>query len=187
MNKYDFHKIRTTYSYKKEGSKKYWEFSHPNFQKDRFDLLSQISRKISYIEKFPNEKNFELDPSNNDSLYNFGAMANFSKYFEMITEDLNLIKKILKINTQIYQKAPLKALVAEENAACAAYAVLIFKKLNFLTASVESLSDFSYYINNEKFDIILISANVYAYVLEVMVKVSKIKLVIECTTYYKGT
>ncbi|KAF9423165.1 kinase-regulated stress-responsive transcription factor skn7, partial [Entomortierella beljakovae] len=45
LNKYDFHKIKTTEDNTKPYGDQAWEFQHPKFQVDKRDLLEDIKRK----------------------------------------------------------------------------------------------------------------------------------------------
>ncbi|KAG0333665.1 kinase-regulated stress-responsive transcription factor skn7, partial [Podila horticola] len=45
LNKYDFHKIKTTEDSLKPYGDQAWEFQHPKFQVDKRDLLENIKRK----------------------------------------------------------------------------------------------------------------------------------------------
>ncbi|KAG0196276.1 kinase-regulated stress-responsive transcription factor skn7 [Mortierella sp. GBA30] len=45
LNKYDFHKIKTTEDAAKPYGDQAWEFQHPKFQVDKRDLLENIKRK----------------------------------------------------------------------------------------------------------------------------------------------
>ncbi|KAF9906154.1 kinase-regulated stress-responsive transcription factor skn7, partial [Lobosporangium transversale] len=45
LNKYDFHKIKTTEDAEKPYGDQAWEFQHPKFQVDKRDLLENIKRK----------------------------------------------------------------------------------------------------------------------------------------------
>ncbi|KXS09238.1 hypothetical protein M427DRAFT_117548 [Gonapodya prolifera JEL478] len=46
LNKYDFHKVKGDDGWSKVYGSQAWEFQHPNFRRDRQDLLEQIRRKV---------------------------------------------------------------------------------------------------------------------------------------------
>lgn len=161
LNKYDFHKIRAPASSKKRIQTRMWEFSHPNFRKNRADLLVYITRKTGLAEKNIQDGQQETENESTMMFHNYviNSMASITKYFEMITEDLNNIKKILHKQQYGTTEQFLKVLIAEDNATCASYASLIFKRLSFLCVSVESIADFSFFFKNETFDMILLSSH----------------------------
>lgn len=162
LNKYDFHKIRANTTAKKRLQNKMWEFSHPNFKRNRPDLLPLISRKTTLGEKTNQEGGQEGDQESSMVLHSYiiSSMANITKYFEMITEDLKSIKKMFHRQCYGAVEQSIKTLIAEDNATCASYASLILKRLNFLTVSVESIVDFTFFFKNEKFDLILLSSHI---------------------------
>ncbi|KAF8954132.1 kinase-regulated stress-responsive transcription factor skn7, partial [Entomortierella lignicola] len=51
LNKYDFHKIKTTEDTTKPYGDQAWEFQHPKFQVDKRDLLENIRRKTPSSKK----------------------------------------------------------------------------------------------------------------------------------------
>lgn len=162
LNKYDFHKVKSNENSKMKFGSSMWEFAHKNFRKDRIDLIGLISRKPSVPDRASTKEKAEIDMSQNYNSvfysYVVNTMANITKYFEMISEDLNLVKKfILEKNLTSESSVP-KVLIAEDNASCATYASSIFKRNNFITVSAESVNELKFLLGNTKFAMILISS-----------------------------
>ncbi|KAI5181099.1 hypothetical protein PAEPH01_2795, partial [Pancytospora epiphaga] len=162
LNKYDFHKVKSNEKSKMKWGNSVWEFEHMNFRKNRPDLLPLISRKLSPPEKNSGKEkmsDFENVRDYNSMLngYLVNTMSNISRYFELISEDLSLVKKfILNRNTESNQNE-MKVLIAEDNPSCAAYAASIFKRNNYLPVSAESVNEIKFLLENKRFNMFLLS------------------------------
>ena len=64
LNKYDFHKIKTTEDAAKPYGDQAWEFQHPKFQIDKRDLLEEIKRKTPNNKKPTQAQAFASSPDN---------------------------------------------------------------------------------------------------------------------------
>lgn len=169
LNKYDFHKVKSDESTRMKYGNSMWEFAHRNFRKDRLDLISLISRKKTSVEKHShnnqsNHSHESKDYHEEDSSYfssfqgyTVKSISTITKFFEMISNDINLIKSILLERQGLAETQRLNALVAEDNASCAMYASMILKRANVDVVSVESVNDLTYEYHNTAFDLILIS------------------------------
>jgi hypothetical protein len=159
LNKYDFHKVKSSESSKSSLGNNVWEFAHRHFRRDRYDLISQISRKKASSERIGTidlmDKNGQPHPFEG---YVLNSLSTSLKYFEMITSDLIDIKNIL-LNKNSTENIPVfKVLLAEDNSVCSSFASLIIKNLNMKVISVENINEFTYAYRKEKYDIILVSA-----------------------------
>ncbi|KAG0224300.1 kinase-regulated stress-responsive transcription factor skn7 [Actinomortierella wolfii] len=63
LNKYDFHKIKTTEDAAKPYGEQAWEFQHPKFQIDKRDLLEKIKRKTPINKKLQNNGAVSANPN----------------------------------------------------------------------------------------------------------------------------
>lgn len=166
LNKYDFHKVKSDDSSKMKYGSGMREFAHKNFRKDRLDLIGLISRKIGVPERPGASEHTEhsvAEPTQNyGSVFNsyiVNSMATITKYFEMISDDMGALKKLVKeAGADAMEKAALRVLIAEDNAACAAYASSIFKRSNFVTVAAETISELNFLLANTAFELVLMSS-----------------------------
>ena len=163
LNKYDFHKVKSEEMSKKKYGPGMWEFAHKNFRRDRLDLIARISRKPNAHERgaAQNGDGYNADGNgyHNSMFYNYvtSTMSSITKYFELISADLKLIRRSLGGQGNADSR---HVLVAEDNAACAKYASSIFKRNHFIAVSAESVNELHYLLANTKFEMILISAGI---------------------------
>ena len=163
LNKYDFHKVKSEENTKMKFGTGMWEFAHKNFRKDRLDLIRLITRKRPSLEKINSneEKNMEAHEENYNAMfqnYIVSTMSTVTRYFEMITEDITMLKKVLQDKVNVPEMPTFRALVVEDNASCSAYASMIIKRSGGIPVSVESVSEFNIAFKNGNFDFILISS-----------------------------
>ncbi|OMJ12632.1 Transcription factor prr1 [Smittium culicis] len=96
LNKYDFHKMKSTEEKKRYGEN-IWEFKHPYFRHNRHDLLDRIKRKPPLKSR---GNGLHLMPMN----MNGGASPSgiSETEFYSTTEDLqNQVQLLTKANTQV--------------------------------------------------------------------------------------
>ncbi|KAF9953085.1 kinase-regulated stress-responsive transcription factor skn7 [Mortierella alpina] len=68
LNKYDFHKIKTTEDAAKPYGDQAWEFQHPKFQIDKRDLLEEIKRKTPNNKKPTPAQAFATSPDSHSTM-----------------------------------------------------------------------------------------------------------------------
>ncbi|EPR78102.1 Heat shock transcription factor [Spraguea lophii 42_110] len=92
LNKYDFHKIKSTNNTFDRYGPKIWEFENINFKRNRIDLLSKIKRKKGNSKKASNNLIFGFDSENKDTGV-INTLKAITRYFQVIMEDLLELKK----------------------------------------------------------------------------------------------
>ncbi|KAI5148162.1 hypothetical protein ENBRE01_0150 [Enteropsectra breve] len=162
LNKYDFHKVKSTESAKKRRGSGIWEFVHKNFKKDRLDLIKQIVRKKSTGDKSSVSRNERTkDSQEYDHMFHsyvVHTMSGISRYFELVAEDMQIVRKFLIEQARTNLEPRFKVLIAEDNFACARYAAGIVRQHNAAFVCSMSLNDFHYQYRNFAFDMVLLSA-----------------------------
>ncbi|KAG0210796.1 kinase-regulated stress-responsive transcription factor skn7 [Mortierella sp. NVP41] len=99
LNKYDFHKIKTTEDAARPYGDQAWEFQHPKFQVDKRELLENIKRKTPI-----NKKLLSTNPSGSSPDH----QAATSEEYQMQLDDL--LKTQTRMQTELTQcEAKLKA------------------------------------------------------------------------------
>ncbi|KAF7728265.1 kinase-regulated stress-responsive transcription factor skn7 [Apophysomyces ossiformis] len=98
LNKYDFHKVRNADDGHKTYGDQAWEFVHPNFMRDRKDLLEAIRRKTPGKQKKEESTSVELESSPSVS-QNDRTQQRTSNDFAV--EEIR--RTVAKLNAQIEQ------------------------------------------------------------------------------------
>ncbi|KAF7682480.1 Transcription factor prr1 [Astathelohania contejeani] len=163
LNKYDFHKVKSSESVIEIFGPQSWEFKNALFQRGRKDLMYKIKRKRS-----SNERNFGAyqDPGSYCAESNvafqgqlLGVMRVITRYFQVIVEDINEIKKIILRDRGYNQTLISNVLLAEDNLTCSTYATAILNKLGCNVVSVDNEDAVLTELTNMKYDLILISGD----------------------------
>ncbi|KAI4291992.1 hypothetical protein PAPHI01_1266 [Pancytospora philotis] len=161
LNKYGFHKVKSSEEMRSRWGAGAWEFAHKNFRRDRLDLVALITRKPAQTETSSRSRRAAPEAQAGSSplmhTYVSTSMNHIAKYFEVIIEDLNQIKRYIITRSTSRDAQALRALVAEDNAYCATYAISIFKKNRITTASAESVRELRFLITTTQFQMVLIS------------------------------
>lgn len=160
LNKYDFHKIKSSEAVVETFGSQVWEFKNEYFQRNRRDLMFKIKRKRSSSEKVLRNSsdtgNYGSDLNVMFQNQTLNTLKVITRYFQVIIEDINELKAlILQGKTSNYVNA-LKAYVIEDNMTCSAFASAVLSKMGFNIVIGESEEETMARIENEKFDIYLI-------------------------------
>lgn len=160
LNKYDFHKIKSSEGVLETFGPQVWEFKNEYFQRNRRDLMFKIKRKRSSSEKVLRNSsdtgNYSSDLTVMFQNQTLNTLRMITRYFQVIIEDINELKVlILQGKTSNYVNA-LKVYIIEDNMACSAFASAVLSKMEFNIIISESEEEAMTRIENEKFDIYLI-------------------------------
>ncbi|KAG0441159.1 Transcription factor SKN7 [Dictyocoela muelleri] len=154
LNKYDFHKIKSTDMILDLYGNKIWEFKNVYFRKDR-QKMDKIRRKRSLSERFIGN----ISPSNDEQMAQItSTLKVITRYFQVITEEIEELKRAINFNKP-YVKV-LNVLIYEDNIACSTYASVILKKIGCDVTISDSASQLFENLSRKKIDIIIISSNI---------------------------
>ncbi|EJW05131.1 hypothetical protein EDEG_00778 [Edhazardia aedis USNM 41457] len=161
LNKYDFHKIKSSENILETFGNHVWEFKNDHFQRNRRDLMFKIKRKRSTSER--NMRNsidsFSLNGDTNTVFQNqsLSTLKVITRYFQVIIEDINELKSAILQGKQSRRIAE-KILVCEDNINCSSFAGGVLSKLGFSVILAETEDEASIRIETEKFDVYFISS-----------------------------
>lgn len=190
LNKYGFRKLKCSESVKDTFGMRAWEFSHKNFRQGREDLLFLISRKSASAESQSGSKaeSDELSESSETHLNLVRAVENLTRYFEVIIEDLAMIRRHICEPDAGSGITPLRVLIAEDNPQCAAYASMIFRRNFCSVVCAESPKEISFFLGFESYDIFFISGSIpdVTEILYNLRKTSSSSLIIVAAEQYIG-
>lgn len=162
LNKYDFHKIKSTQDVLDKYGINAWQFRHAYFKKNREDLIYRIKRK-----KGANERRLEIHDFNGDMAEKSVAIQNqvleaikgVMKCFESISEEIKELKKVL-LNEKV-ERSTLKqnsVLIYEDNLIFKSLISKVMQRSSFLTHSTYSMQEFDTFLMKYKYDLIIISS-----------------------------
>ncbi|KAI7819610.1 hypothetical protein BC939DRAFT_253221 [Gamsiella multidivaricata] len=109
LNKYDFHKIKTTEDSARPYGDQAWEFQHPKFQIDKRDLLEEIKRKTPINKKTSAGQTSISSPDHSSMAEDYQAQLDLmaktqtemheqlGKYKSKIETQDNLLQNLLKV------------------------------------------------------------------------------------------
>jgi len=161
LNKYDFHKIKSSENIIETFGPQVWEFKNEHFQRNRRDLMFKIKRKRSSNEKtFRNSSdtgNYGTDLGVMFQSQTLNTLKVITRYFQVIIEDINELKALMLQGRSSPYGNALKALIIEDNMTCSAFASAILSKMGFSVVIAESEEEGAVRVENEKFDFYLIS------------------------------
>ncbi|KAM0688404.1 kinase-regulated stress-responsive transcription factor skn7 [Conglomerata obtusa] len=161
LNKYDFHKIKSSENILETFGSQVWEFKNEYFQRNRRDLMFKIKRKRSSSEKAMRNSS-DTGTYGND----MGAMFQnqtlntlkvITRYFQVIIEDINELKALIVQGRPTNYANTIKVLVMEDNMTCSAFAHAILAKMGFTIVLAENEDEGLARLENEKFDVFLLS------------------------------
>ncbi|KAK1349759.1 Heat shock transcription factor [Hamiltosporidium tvaerminnensis] len=161
LNKYHFHKIKSSENIIEAFGSQVWEFRNPDFQKNRPDLLTRIKRKRS-----SNERSFRSYYDTGSNIVDqtsmmqdqiLGTLKVITRYFQVIIEDLNEIKKFILHEKGLQPTIFANILLAEDNVTCSTYASVILKKIGCAVTIAESEDDIMEKLSGDKFDMVIFS------------------------------
>ena len=163
LNKYDFHKIKSTENITKQFGPQVWEFKHNCFQKGRIDMLKHIVRKKSNADKrFKTSRELSadsLEASNRIQSQIIGTLKMLTVHFQVLVEEVNDLKRSLCKKETLF-KENLNILIAEDNVTCSSYAGAILRKVGCLPIIVDCESEIIHKLTEEKYDIIFLSSQI---------------------------
>lgn len=163
LNKYGFRKIKSEEAVKKALGPKVWEFMHRNFRRGREDLLGLISRLPKSNDSCSSGSRTGSEEINEgpEAHFNFArSLENIQRCFEVIKEDIAMIRKQLCESIPATDARPLRVLIAEDNSQCAAYAAMIFRRCACSVVSAESSKEILFFLGFEAYDIFFVSGNI---------------------------
>ncbi|KAI5181841.1 hypothetical protein NEOKW01_1998 [Nematocida sp. AWRm80] len=163
LNKYDFHKIKSSEGILKQFGGQVWEFKHIHFQKNRMELLKNITRKKSNADKrFKSSREMSTDTmeaSNRIQSQIIGTLKMLTVHFQVLVEEVNDLKKKLKKKETLFKES-VNVLVAEDNVTCSSYAGAILKKIGCTVDLVEREDEVLQRITETKYDAIFLSSKI---------------------------
>lgn len=160
LNKYDFHKIKSTPETLEKYGFHVWEFKHTYFQKNRRDLLGRIRRKRSVSERRSDYSNFDSDMAEKSILLQnqmLNSLKTLSKHFQMVSEDISELKRMILSERAVPEYTGSTALVYEESTNFKKMAVALLQSAGFAVYIAETGSEFSSFVTKRRFDLILVS------------------------------
>ncbi|KAI1317093.1 kinase-regulated stress-responsive transcription factor skn7 [Mortierella claussenii] len=96
LNKYDFHKIKTTEDTAKPYGDQAWEFQHPKFQIDKKEMLEEIKRKT------PNNKKPSNSLTSMASLDHSGMSEDYQAQLEIMSKaQVEMQEQLTKYKSQM--------------------------------------------------------------------------------------
>lgn len=160
LNKYDFHKIKSSEAIYETFGSQVWEFKNEYFQRNRRDLMFKIKRKRSSSEKgMRNSSESAAYGSDMGTVFQnqtLNTLKVISRYFQLIIEDINELKALmLQGRTSNYVNAQ-KVFVIEDTNPQASFASAIISKMGYNVTTADSEDEAMVRIENEKFDVYLI-------------------------------
>ncbi|OAG32306.1 hypothetical protein NEDG_02057 [Nematocida displodere] len=165
LNKYDFHKIKSTELVLKQYGPQMWEFKHNCFQKGRMDMLRHIVRKKSNADKrFKTSREMSsdsLEASNRIQSQIIGTLKMLTVHFQVLVEEVNDLKRNL-VKKETLFKDNVSVLIGEDNVTCSSYAAAILKKMGCAPDVGESESEIMQKLSSKKYDIIFLSMQIPA-------------------------
>lgn len=160
LNKYDFHKIKSTECVVDAFGPQVWEFKNEFFQRNRRDLMFKIRRKRSSSEKIMRNSsdtgNYGSDLTVMFQNQTLNTLRMITRYFQVIIEDVNELKVLLLQGKNSNYINALKVLIMEDNMACSAFASAVLSKMDFNIIINDSEDEAMTRVENEKFDIYLV-------------------------------
>ncbi|KAI5190122.1 hypothetical protein NECID01_0815 [Nematocida sp. AWRm77] len=160
LNKYDFHKIKSTESILKQFGPQVWEFKHNCFQKGRVDMLRHIVRKKTNADKrFKTSREMSSDSmeaSNRIQSQIISTLKMLTVHFQVLVEEVNDLKKSLSKKETLF-KENITVLVGEDNVTCSSYAGAILRKIGCTTDIVERECEIIQKLSNTKYDVVFLS------------------------------
>lgn len=160
LNKYDFHKVKSSAETVQKYGLQVWEFQHVHFQRRRRDLLSRIRRKRSGSERRDEHGSFESDIAEKSILLQnqmLNSLRTLSKHFQMVSEDIIELKRIIIGEKSASELGGNKALVYEEGLNFRMMSVSLLQKAGFVVYVADTNNEFVVQIKRRRFDFILIS------------------------------
>lgn len=163
LNKYDFHKVKSSEAVIKQFGPQIWEFKHIYFQKDRMEMLKHIVRKKSNADKrFKTSREMSSDnmeSSNRIQSQIIGTLKMLTVHFQVLVEEVNDLKRFLNKKDTLF-KDSVNALVAEDNVTCSSYAGAILRKIGCSIEIVEHEKEILRKLSETKYDIIFLSSQI---------------------------
>lgn len=160
LNKYDFHKIKSSPETLEKYGFHVWEFKHAYFQRNRRDLLSRIRRKRSVSERRSDYSNFDSDMAEKSILLQnqmLNSLKTLSKHFQMVSEDITELKRMILSERAGPEYMGSTALVYEESVNFRMMAVALLQSAGFAVYVADTGGDFSSFVKKRRFDLILVS------------------------------
>lgn len=161
LNKYDFHKIKSCDGVIKLYGSQVWEFKHSFFQRERTDLLKNITRKKSNADKrFKTSRELtsdSLEASNKIQSQIIGTLKMLTLHFQVLVEEVNDLKRALSKKDSLFREE-VTVFVGEDNITCNSYAAAILRKIGCSVVVAETEREVLDNISEEKYDVIFLSA-----------------------------
>lgn len=166
LNKYDFHKVKSSEDILRIYGEGVWEFKHAFFKKRRRDLLCKITRKKTISEKREEFTDLNVDVAEK-SIFLQNQMLNslkqLSAHFQALTQDiLELKRAIFGDKSSPYSNNT--ALVYEECSLLKQPLTAILQKNGFSVLCTDSPTELSVSIHEKKFDLLVLSSALRNYV-----------------------
>lgn len=161
LNKYDFHKIKSSENILETFGSQVWEFKNEFFQRNRRDLMFKIKRKRSSSEKaLRNSSDTGSYGSDLGAVFQnqtLNTLKMITRYFQVIIEDINELKALMLQGRASNYVNAAKIYIIEDNVTCSAFANAILSKIGFNITIADSEDEAIARVENEKFDIYLVS------------------------------
>lgn len=163
LNKYDFHKIKSTECVLKQFGPQVWEFKHSCFQKGRVDMLRHIVRKKSNADKrFKTSREMSTDSlevSNRIQSQIIGTLKMLTVHFQVLVEEVNELKRNLNKKETLF-KENVSVLIGEDNVTCSSYAGAILRKIGCSPDIVDCEEEIMQKLSETKYDVVFLSAQI---------------------------
>ncbi len=184
LNKYNFHKIKSTEETKNSNGQHIWEFSNVNFKKSRPDLMINIIRKRSDciikspVKRLSNKPFMETDSSADSHKIQsfpqntFNPMVRYENSYDAIIEEIRSIKGIvneIRRNQIIFNKRLMNIsnepvyniLILEDNVPYVSFIYQCVKNYGYNPTALENANDLQVVLNKKKFDVIILSIKLH--------------------------
>ncbi|RVD90729.1 heat shock transcription factor [Tubulinosema ratisbonensis] len=160
LNKYDFHKVKSSEETIMKFGENIWEFKHEFFRRRRKELLTKIVRKKSINERKEEFSDFNIDVAEK-SIFLQNQMLNslkqLSAHFQALTQDIIELKRIIFGDRNLNYTH--SAVLYEENLSIKQSITTILQKNGFRVHAIESSSEISGLLLEKKIDLVIISSN----------------------------
>ncbi|KAG0419443.1 Transcription factor SKN7 [Dictyocoela roeselum] len=154
LNKYDFHKIKSSDMIFDLYGGKIWEFKNPYFRKDRLKM-NKIQRKRSKSERYVGS----ITTSSDEYMSQItSTLKVITRYFQVIAEEIEELKQAISYNKPVIKL--LEILLFEDNISCSTYASVILQKIGCVVTIVDSTNNLLEKLSLKPFDIIIMSSNI---------------------------
>lgn len=159
LNKYDFHKVKSSDDTLLKYGENVWEFKHEFFRRRRRDLLGKIVRKKSINERKEEFSDFNIDVAEK-SIFLQNQMLNslkqLSAHFQALTQDMIELKRVIFGDRNLNFNH--SALLYEENLTTKQLLTSILHKNGFRVYPAENSADITGLLHEKKIDLVVISS-----------------------------